>query len=120
MPAALRTGPKAFIAALCSSFNEEMLYGSQESAVTAAVPPPPPPPAVVWPRRRWPLVRTEPWLFADWSYLKKGSQTGAFQYGSATYTDFPAVELPNAAVCDVWNRGQNPIGTMELHIVRAH
>lgn len=44
MPAALRIGQKAFIAALCSSFNEETLYSSEESAVTAAstlLPPPP-------------------------------------------------------------------------------
>lgn len=111
MPAALRTGQKAFIAALCSSFNEETLYSSEESAVTAAstllLPP-------LFGRdaagslSELSLGCSGRRLFADWSYLKKGSQTGAFQDGSATYSDFSAVELPrridlnppNAAVCD--------------------
>lgn len=91
MPAALRTGQKAFIAALCSSFNEETLYSSEESAVTAAstllLPP------LLFGRvAAGSLSEPSPGcggrrLFADWSYLKKGSQTGAFKDGSATYTD---------------------------------
>lgn len=112
VPAALRTGQKAFIAALCSSFNEETLYSSEESAVTAAstllLPSP-----LLGRDAAGSLSELSPGsggrlLFADWSYLKKGGQTGAFQDGSATYSDFSAVELPrridlnppNAAVCD--------------------
>lgn len=146
VPAVLRTGQKAFIAALCSSFNEET-YSSEESAVTAAstllLPP-----LLFGHDAAGSLSELRPGcggrrLFADWSYLKKGSQTGAFKDGSATYTDTAthiqiSQQLSSLAgliwihrmqpfVTHVvwkktgkWNRGLTPIGTMQLHIVREH